>query len=85
MKGLKCRYTEEMCPYIPVALRIQCDECMVKKAYKRGFYEERPQGKWIDVNGDGSIMKCSQCGEEVCCKDNNFCPNCGAVMRKERG
>ena len=37
--------------------------------------------EWIDVNGDGSIMKCSKCGEEVCCKDNNFCPNCGADMR----
>lgn len=39
--------------------------------------------EWIDVNGDGSIMKCSKCGEEVCCKNNNFCPNCGADMRKE--
>lgn len=39
--------------------------------------------EWIDVNGDGSIMKCSKCGEEVCCKDNNFCPSCGADMRKE--
>lgn len=37
--------------------------------------------EWIDVNGDGSIMKCSKCGEEVCCKDNNFCSNCGADMR----
>ena len=37
--------------------------------------------EWIDVNGDGSIMKCSKCGEEVCCKDNNFCPNCGARLR----
>lgn len=37
-------------------------------------------GEWIDVNGDGSIMKCSKCGEEVCCKNNNFCPNCGRRM-----
>lgn len=36
--------------------------------------------EWIDVNGDGSIMKCSRCGEEVCCKNNNFCSNCGASM-----
>ena len=36
--------------------------------------------EWIDVNGDGSIMKCSRCGEKVCCKDNNFCQNCGARM-----
>lgn len=39
--------------------------------------------EWIDVNSDGSIMKCSRCGEEVCCKDNNFCSNCGARMVKE--
>ena len=39
-------------------------------------------GEWIDVNGDGSIMKCSRCDEEVCCKNNNFCSNCGAAMRE---
>ena len=39
--------------------------------------------EWIDVNGDGSIMKCSRCGEEVCCKENNFCPNCGVPMNEE--
>ena len=33
----------------------------------------------------GSIMKCSKCGEEVCCKDNNFCSNCGRTMKKEGG
>lgn len=42
-------------------------------------------GEWLDVNGDGSIMKCSKCGEEVCCKGNNFCPNCGADMRRKEG
>lgn len=42
----------------------------------------RQHGEWIDVNGDGSIMKCSVCGDMVCCKNNNFCPNCGADMRK---
>ena len=46
------------------------------------FYEERQNGEWIDVNGDGSIMKCSVCGDKVCCKNNNFCPNCGADMRE---
>ena len=43
----------------------------------------RGNAEWIDVNGDGSIMKCSKCGEEVCCKNNNFCPNCGSSIRKE--
>ena len=46
MTELKCKYSGEMCPYVPVALSIRCDECMVKKAYKRGFYDQRPHEKW---------------------------------------
>ena len=41
--------------------------------------------EWIDVNGDGSIMKCSKCGDKVCCENNNYCPNCGRRMKKEGG
>lgn len=40
-----------------------------------------PQGEWIDVNGDGSLWKCDNCGEKSCCK-GNYCPDCGAKMRK---
>lgn len=42
--------------------------------------DERPQGEWIDVNGDGSLWKCSNCGEKSCCK-GNYCPDCGARMK----
>ena len=65
--------------------RIEAYELAIKALE---FIDEAPtiepkQGEWIDVNGDGSIMKCSKCGDEVCCKGNNFCPNCGARMRGE--
>ena len=40
----------------------------------------RPQGEWTDVNGDGSLWKCSNCGEMSCCK-GNYCPDCGAKMK----
>ena len=44
----------------------------------------RPHGEWIDIvftnNGIG-IGKCNQCG--IHRTIDNFCPNCGADMRKE--
>ena len=47
----------------------------------RKFKEEheRLQGEWIDVNGDGSLWKCNNCGEKSCCK-GKYCPDCGALM-----
>ena len=39
-------------------------------------------GHWIDVNGDGSLWRCSACGEAQCCYDN-YCGNCGAKMDEE--
>ena len=51
------------------------------------FYEDadRPQGKWITIRqcGHGKIERCSRCGKKyrVLCKWN-FCPICGADMRK---
>lgn len=41
---------------------------------------ERNVGKWIKV-GDNSY-RCSVCNEISCC-NGNFCPDCGADMRKE--
>ena len=40
---------------------------------------KRPQGEWIDVDGDGSLWKCSKCGEIHCCH-GKYCSNCGADM-----
>ena len=48
--------------------------------YHPVIIEERPHGEWTNINGDGSLWKCSNCGELSCCK-GNFCPDCGASMQ----
>lgn len=40
---------------------------------------ENVHGKWIDVNGDGSLFVCGNCHESSCC-NGNYCPDCGAIM-----
>ena len=49
-------------------------------------YEERLKGEWII---DGHHIRCNKCNEYICNTDtegnkipDNFCPNCGADMRK---
>lgn len=50
--------------------------------------KERPQGEWIIVKSplsNETIVKCDKCGDEFIgndVEDYNFCPNCGADMRK---
>ena len=44
---------------------------------------QRMRGKWIDVNGDNSLFRCTVCNNLVCCAKNNYCPNCGVPMRTE--
>ena len=42
-------------------------------------------GEWLDEHEDGHgywVGTCSRCGKEK--RMDNFCPNCGADMRKER-
>lgn len=46
---------------------------------------ERPQGKWENICTLPIIRKCSLCGNEIGNEMgfyNNFCPKCGADMRK---
>lgn len=50
-----------------------CDSCDCSNCYDSGARFTRK-----DCSG-----RCSNCGELQCCTDN-FCPNCGAIMR-ERG
>ena len=50
-------------------------------------YEKQPHGEWTS-NGDDLEAICSVCGEALPYSDEydyetNFCPNCGADMRKE--
>lgn len=40
---------------------------------------EQKKGRWIDM--DDNVM-CSCCGATHYGADKNFCPNCGADMRK---
>ena len=71
-------------------------ESEIIKAYTKGFdtgvetvKNERPQGEWIkhisELYPNESTEECPFCHEEqtICGNDDNFCPNCGADMRKE--
>lgn len=47
-------------------------------------YEERPQGKWIDIYSSHIAYMCSNCGLQTpICDYYHFCPNCGTEMTKE--
>ena len=42
------------------------------------------EGKWIDFDYYPTKYECNQCHHYVdVASDKNFCPNCGADMRKE--
>lgn len=54
--------------------------------------EERPHGEWLDEKFVAFHLTCNQCGCHLRRQKNevfegdfeyNFCPNCGADMRKE--
>lgn len=60
--------------------RIVCDHESGIRSQCMFFDEKRPHGEWLDVNGDGSVWKCSNCGETI---GNYYCGNCGADMRKK--
>ena len=46
-------------------------------------------GRWIPYNSkyghDEKVYLCDQCNNNVGFKKMNFCPNCGADMRKDGG
>lgn len=39
------------------------------------------EGEWIPVDDGMVYVKCSVCGDVMCCR-GHYCPNCGARMRK---
>ena len=66
-----------------------------KLAYEKGRESVRPQGKWIKDKSKNiwnmvvDCYKCSNCGKKAIdhslildTAGLNFCPNCGADMRK---
>jgi len=58
-----------------------------RKGLEKGLSEwetERPHGEWIEMsdNYGHSSCFCSRCGTQEG-KRYDFCPNCGADMRKE--
>lgn len=66
--------------------RTDYESVEVKEAIDRAIrsLEDRPQGKWIDtgekMENYGKWYRCSNC--EHTDYYGNFCPNCGADMRK---
>lgn len=46
---------------------------------------DKPQGEWIYWRGEDGMKrcKCSRCLTSYGCLDTPYCPNCGAVMRKD--
>lgn len=68
-------------------------------AYNEGYYcgnreNKRPKGEWIEKQDNkGGWWECNKCGKEplrnfdvgLTMALSNFCPNCGAEMRKKEG
>lgn len=58
------------------------------KGRRQGQSDIRPQGEWTIIKSplsNETIVKCNKCGDEFIgndVEDYNFCPNCGADMRK---
>jgi len=54
------------------------------------YVRDYPHGYWTKVSADKYVQhamcfyRCSECGSDVI-GEQNFCPNCGAQMDKEKG
>ena len=61
---------------------IRCKDALTTRQSEPIEHAPVKHGRWIDVNGDGSLWQCSLCGEQSCCK-GNYCMDCGAKMDEE--
>lgn len=86
------------CEYDIIGMVDNAPTVFDEKAYSDGYTQgtcdcehahERPQGEWIkhidNLFPEESTEECPFCHEEqrLVGNDDNFCPNCGADMRKE--
>ena len=46
---------------------------------KSTFSQLPKEGEWIPVDDGMVYVKCSVCGDVMCCR-GHYCPNCGAMM-----
>ena len=44
---------------------------------------EPPKGEWISLEPEIGLFECSECGHRILRAECNFCPHCGADMRKK--
>lgn len=75
---------------LPVTLDAETVQQCVEAVSNMSFVQpERKSGKWIKVNGKTAIncSACYHCSWSLSFEDTvkrfNFCPNCGADMRKD--
>ena len=68
-------------PYTEYPVMIEIRKAIMKMIQEAPTVDAEPvrHGYWIDVNGDGSLWRCSVCGETQCC-NSNYCGDCGAKM-----
>ena len=76
-------------PSVDIFNKLPNSDNIIELNYKGAFdlaikaLEERPQGEWLKSDVPESILaKCSLCGFDCGAYTHNFCPNCGADMRK---
>ena len=69
------------CPFESVATDgyHEYDTCVARVLYNAG-YRKVSEGEWKRNKENCLYNKCSVCEYEHC-RENNFCPNCGAKMK----
>lgn len=80
--------TIDNAPTVEPRIEYGTDGQPYKLSMTNGKEYDRPQGEWIIIKSplsNETIVKCDKCGDEFIgndVEDYNFCPNCGADMRK---
>ena len=75
---MKCNCNDKCVHYDVCGIRKEANN---KEWFCFAYREERPTGKWI--NHQDLFSECSECHFNVAF-GLNYCPNCGADMRKEK-